>query len=90
MSGGCVIPGDLLEKVRAALAVLPTENSDGWRDIASAPKLSPFIGLEAGKRWVIRWDIRFQQWTSIPGAYAMRPTHWMHLPAAIIAEYRKG
>lgn len=56
-----------------------------WRPIAEAPKDgSEVLGFEergyVGRRVVMRWDIRFDQWVSVPGSYGLHPSRWMPLP----------
>lgn len=60
-----------------------------WQPISDAPKDLAILlyGAKGRYRTVIgKWNDRFRQWQSEPGAWAIYPTHWMPLPASPTSE----
>ena len=52
-----------------------------WQPIESAPKGGTRIIVFDGKTVLMaKWSEKFKDWINLTGVWAIRPTHWQHLP----------
>lgn len=52
-----------------------------WQKIKTAPRDGTLVLVGDSRAvMVARFDWKYVEWISVPGAWVQRPTHWMPLP----------
>lgn len=72
------------DALRARAEAAEARVAPRWQPIDTAVKDGTRILIVNDKGLVVvaRWQSGWDTWHSVPGAYAVKPTHWMPLPSA--------